>query len=224
MSSVFCTIVAKRAIASVILLTASVGCADNTPARIATSADTVTVNTTMLEPLDAHVVNEKGDVVPADVIRYSTTADSIVAIRDGTAVQCRNDGIAPVTLTSGKLTSTVLVRCAIIEKIVAEPYVCMRLGEPPAPLSVAAFDRQGGSIAAPRLLLLTDSSFVRIIDGKIVPLKAGDGDIGYTNGRRRAVTLLRVLDTARTSSSATQPRIIHARDRMFDPVCAGKPG
>ncbi len=171
----------------------------------------------MLEPLDAKVVDRSGSVIRGAAITYSSAAsDSVLTIRDGRAVQCRNDGVSPVVLSSGGIKSTVMVHCDIIENITAEAFVCTRLGDAPIPLSVAATDRNGNAISNPRIYVTTDSSFLRVKDGLITPLKAGDGDIDFTNGRRRAVTLVRVLDTAKVSAA----RVIHARDKMFAPVCA----
>ena len=202
-----------------LFVNSAVGCSDATPARIVTAADTLIINTTLVEPLDVHVVNRKGVVVPGVPIQYSMTAlDSALVIRDGNRIQCRKDGITRVTLSAGKLTSSATVRCDIIEKIVAESVMCTRLGDPPLRLSVAAFDRSGNEIPNPRLYIISDSSFVRIANGLITPLKAGDGDVDYTNGRRRAVTLLRVLDTAAITDSS---RTVKARNEMFEPVCAG---
>lgn len=201
------------------LLVANVGCFDRTPVRIAAASDTVTVNTTMLEPIEARVVNRKGAVIRGAAIEYSSTApDSILTVRDGRAIQCRNDGLAPVTLTSGRITSIVTVRCEIIERLEAEPFVCMRLGDPPVPMSVTALDKTGHVVSTPRIYLYTDSSFLKVKDGMVSPLKAGDGDLWFTNGRRRAITLVRVLDTASVANSKV--RVIHARDRMLAPVCA----
>lgn len=201
-----------------LLVAGVVGCSDATPARIVTAADTLIINTTMVEPLDVHVVNRQGLVVPGVPIHYAlATTDSTLVIRDGNRIQCRKDGVTRVALSAGKLTSSATVRCNIIEKIVAERVVCTRLGDPPPRLSVAAFDRDGNQIQNPRLYIISDSSFVRIANGMITPLKAGDGDVDYTNGRHRAVTLLRVLDTAAIIDSS---RIVKARNEMFEPVCA----
>ena len=205
-----------------LIVVAGVACSHSTPSRIVASSDTVVVNTTMLEPVEAHVLNRKGAVIHGAPIDYTTTAsDSILAVRDGRAVQCRNDGAAPVTLSSGGIKSTVIVRCEIIEKLEAEPFVCMRLGGPAVPLSVTGMDKNGNPIPAPRVYLRTDSSFVRVMNGLVYPLKAGDGDLWYTNGRRRAFTLIRVLDTVAVGKS--KARLIHARDKMFAPVCAQLP-
>lgn len=194
------------------------GCSDTTPAQIAVQSDTLIVNTTTVEPLDVQVLNRKGAVVRGVPIEYSTTeSDSTLVVRDGSRIQCRGDGTTRVTLTAGKLATSAIVRCDIIEKIVAEGLVCTRLGDPPLHLSIAAFDRDGNAIANPRLYVLTDSSFVRIANGLITPLRAGDGDIDYTTGRRRAVTLLRVLERTGTLDSSSS---IAARNKMFESVCA----
>ena len=204
---------------AVLLVVGIIGCSDKSPARIAASADTLIVNSTLLEPLDVHVVDRKGVVVPGVPIQYMMAdGDSTLVIRDRNRIQCQKDGIAHVALSAGELTSSATVRCDIIEKIVAEGMVCTRLGEPPLHLSLAAFDRHGNSIPNPRLYIISDSSFVRIANGLITPLRAGDGDIDYTNGRHRGVTLLRVLDTAAVADSS---RTIKARNEMFEPVCAG---
>jgi hypothetical protein len=208
----------RRIVLPVLLLVANGGCEDKKPARIESPSDTLVVNTTTVDPLDVHVVDRKGAVIPAAAIDYSTDApDSILMIRGGRAIQCRNDGTARVMLESGKLRSSVTVRCDIIDKIEAAAVICTQLGDPPIPLSVSAFDRDGNAVPAPRLYVTADSLFVRISNGLITPLRAGDGDIGYTNGRRRSFTLLRVLDSAANVKSDS--RFIHARDSMFTGVC-----
>jgi hypothetical protein len=203
---------------AILFVVSVTGCSDTTPARIALSGDTVIVNTTTVAPLDVHVVNRKGVVLPQIPVRYSMTDPDSTAVTQGNGIQCRNDGVARVSLSAGRLASSVMVRCHIIEKIVAEGLVCTRLGDPPVRLSATAFDRDGNEISAPRMDIITDSSFVRIANGLIIPLRAGDGDIDYTNGRRRGVTLLRVLDTAAVVDSV-RSHSIKARDEMFEPVC-----
>jgi hypothetical protein len=198
------------------------GCSDQTPSRMTVPADTVIVNTTLIEPLDVHVVDRDGAVIRGRAIRYSTTSrDSTLEIRGGNAIQCRRDGVALVRVTAGRFTDSVAVRCDIIERIIAEELVCTRIGDPPIPLSVAAFDAEGREISNPRLYIRADSSFVRIGSGFITPLKSGDGDIEFTNGRHRATTLIRVLDTGRVVS-ARGSRVIKARDRMFEGVCGAR--
>ena len=204
---------------SILLVAGVIGCSDKTPARIALPSDTVIVNTTMIGGLGAQVVNRDGVVLPRMPIRYSTTTPDSIAIVYENGVQCRHDGVTRVMLSAGRLTSPAMVRCHIIEKLVAEGVVCTRLGDSPVPMSVAAFDHDGNAIPSPRIYIKSDSTFVRVANGFITPLKAGDGDVDYTSGRRRAVTLLRVLDTAAVVDSS-RVRIIQARDEMFEPVCA----
>jgi hypothetical protein len=204
-----------------LLVVVGAACTDATPVRIAGATDTVVINTTMLERLDAKVVNRNGVAIAGTRVAYASTApDSILAIRGLNSIQCRNDGVARVTLSAGKLSSSVMVRCNIIEKIVAEQLVCTRLGNRPLSLSVAAYDRDGNVIPSPRLYIISDSSLVRIANGFMTPLRSGDGDIDYTNGRHRAVTLIRVLDTAAIADSGRLSRTLTVRDKMFESVCA----
>jgi len=223
--AIYYRIVSSPVLTSLFRLTAALsvvtamGCSDTAPARIVVAADTLVVNTTIVEPLDVHVVNRQGAVVQRVPIQYSITApDSILVIRDGNRIQCRSDGVARVMLTAGRLKTSATVRCDIIEKIIAEGLVCTRMGDPPLRLSVAAFDNSGNAIANPRLYVISDSSLVRIANGFITPLKAGDGDIDYTNGRHRTVTLIRILDRASVVDSSS-PRS-KSRNAMFRPVCA----
>ena len=178
------------------------GCRDahsNTVAeRIDVPTDTVTINTTLIERLEARVVDQQGKPVARRHLTVVAQPDSIALPYDNGGIQCRYDGVATVSLTSGPLHASMTVRCRIAERVgVDEFFTCMKVGDRPIPYVLYAYDAQGNIMTHARLLIdISDTNVVRLDHGMIVPLHAGRANIDAHAGRRMAGKMIAVDDTA----------------------------
>lgn len=184
-----------RIVAALLLVVAA--CGEPRPMRIDAHRDTLTINTTLIEPLGAHVVDAAGRVIPRATISSTARPDSIVELYDRGGVQCRKDGVANVSLTSGALRATTTIRCHIVNRLAMDAMEsCMQVGDAPVPLPVQATDEKGLVLPEVRLWMRTsDTTILRLANGAITALRPGLATIEAGTGRRSAVKFVAVVDS-----------------------------
>jgi hypothetical protein len=172
-------------------------CGEPVPARIEAPRDTITINTTLIEPVAAQVVDAQGRGVPRAVIGAVARPDSIVELYGRGGVQCRKNGVATLTLTSGALHATSTVRCHIADRIAMnEMESCLQVGDAPVPLSVQASDEEGRPMSQVRLSMRnSDTTILRLDEHGITALRPGLATIEASTGRREAVRFVAVVDS-----------------------------
>jgi hypothetical protein len=151
---------------------------------VAGHADTVIVNRRVSAPLAVRIIDEKGIERPAKGVRFHSVRGGDIALAEDGRVTCDRPGDASVTVTRGKLSTQLTILCRPIQGVFLPRVVRLRMGDPPVPLDVGAYGKDGRPIdVIAGAALVGDSQVAALVDGYIharapgattVEVEAGD--------------------------------------------------
>jgi hypothetical protein len=168
------------------------GC-ERKPARIDHAALPDPVLDRSMHPLQAAVVNSKGERLKGKKVRYAIEPAGVAEVSTDGSVLCHKSGDATVTLKGGGLTGSVPVRCRIPTMIRMPGALRLVAGGPAVPMQPEVVG-EGGTplpdLAAP--IVSTDPAIVAFADGAARPLAFGRATLRATLGEIVGVTPVEV--------------------------------
>jgi hypothetical protein len=143
------------------------------PARLDAERDTVIINGPRAVLLPVRLVDTAGVSMPIEAWTLDLRGDSAVQIRGG-KLACRGQGDARVSVTVGRLNTSLVVRCRPVAAFGFPPPLELAVGGPPAPVRINALSSTSDSVTLLEFALrVADSSVITIRDGLAYPVAVG---------------------------------------------------
>ena len=192
----------------VISLLCSVACSANDSARLIVVPDTLALHGSEYSSADISIVDD-GETTYARRAILTPRDKSIVRI-SGQSVACLRDGIAPIEVATGEMTTSFVVKCRIAARLEGTPYIELEPGGAPRSLAARAVYASGDSaVLRPIHIGMTDTTVVVVRDGHLVPLTIGRAGLRIDYGGvwvRMAVLVRRIIASDTLTLAASEAR------------------
>jgi hypothetical protein len=208
----------RRVAGLLVVLSTSAGCRD-VPARITVgNGDTVVINSPRAVTLPVRIVDRKGDVIRRkEQVRFEVTAGSALRALGGDSIACSGAGDAHLRMSSGPISSSVVVLCRPIHSVRTDMFVELTAGGASHPLTIGGFDERREPVREIAFgVTVADSSIAFVRDGRVHPRGPGWTFLLIDMAGCQVAVHVRVHDTISSRDTASQPviRDLIPRKRM----------
>jgi hypothetical protein len=156
------------------------------PSRIQLAATSQTVLDERPVPLHARLLSDRGEVLTEPRLSYSATPATVAEVDAGGQASCKSSGDASVLVAGGGQSSTMTLKCRLVNSITTPPSMRLIRGHA-EPVDLRAMDRSGQRLGdVPLTVSPSMAGVVRYEDGSLVPLSVGNTIMNVSAGAASA--------------------------------------
>jgi hypothetical protein len=190
-------------------LVALAGC-EREPARIDHAALPDPILDRSMHPLQAMVVNSKGERLKGKNVKYALEPATVAEVSTDGRVLCRTSGDATLTLTGGGLTTGIPVRCRIPSMIRMPDAMRLVAGAAATPIKAEVVGEGGAplaDLAAP--IVSSDPAIAEVASGSVRPVAFGRTLLRAVLGDIVGVTPVEVVTRIASGPIALKDGAVH---------------